>query len=817
MSARTLAAVAVLLAASGILRAQGDHPCPSFPNPLFEVGFDPLSVMSADLDGDGDADLVTANWAEDTASVLLNQGNGTFAPHVEYWVGDFPSSVTSADMDGDGDADLATANGSYAGTVSVLLNQGDGTFATHVEYGVADNPSSVTSADLDGDGDADLAVANAGSDTVSVLRNRGDGTFATHVQHGVGDGPISVTSADLDGDGDADLAVANVGSDTVSVLRNQGDGTFAPHVEYGVGDYPRSVTTADLDGDGDADLAVANLESDTDSVLLNRGDGTFASHVEYGVGKHPNAVTSADLDGDGDADLATAIDPHTMWVLLNQGDGTFATPLEYGVGAPPSSLTTADLDGDGDADLATANIHFANSGTVSVLLNEGDGTFAPHVDYGVGDYPQSVTSADLDADGDADLAVANGGYTVSVLLNQGDGTFAKHVEYRVGGPPTSVTSADLDGDGDVDLATTYYYWRVLSGTISVLLNLGDGTFAGYVDYGVGHHPSSLTSADLDGDGDADLAAANASFYPYVGSTVSVLLNHGDGTFARHVEYGVGDHPFSVTSADLDGDGDADLATANIHFANSGTVSVLLNEGDGTFAPHVEYGVGIYPSSVTSADLDRDGAADLAVAHTYTPPGYWGTVSVLLNQGDGTFATHVQYGVGRYLSSVTSTDLDRDGDADLAVANSYGPGSGSSPTVSVLLNTCSCSGDASWANYGSGWPGTLGIPTFTAASDPELCSTLTLNLDNSLGANTTTALLIGLAQTDQPTIYDGHLLVAPTIVLLLPLPGGGLALTGTLPCDPILCGVSLYLQALEVDAGASKGLSFTPGLQLVLGS
>ncbi|MFO0984856.1 MAG: FG-GAP repeat protein [Planctomycetota bacterium] len=126
-------------------------------------------------------------------------------------------------------------------------------------------------------------------------------------------------------------------------------------------------------------------------------------------------------------------------------------------------------------------------------------------------------------------------------------------------------------------------------------------------------------------------------------------------------------------------------------------------------------------------------------------------------------------------------------------------------------------DATWLSYGSGWPGTNGVPSFTAAGDPVLCTTVTLNLDNSLGTNTTAALFIGLAQSDQPTIYGGHLLLVPTTIFLLPLPGGGLALPGSLPCDPILCGVSVFLQALEVDAGAAKGISFTPGLQLVLGS
>jgi hypothetical protein len=193
----------------------------------------------------------------------------------------------------------------------------------------------------------------------------------------------------------------------------------------------------------------------------------------------------------------------------------------------------------------------------------------------------------------------------------------------------------------------------------------------------------------------------------------------------------------------------------------------------------------------------------------------GTVSVLLNQGNGTFAPQVPYGVGSNPSSVTSADLDGDGDQDLAAPNSV-PNS-LSDAVSVLLNSCHCSVDASWSNYGSGWPGTNGIPTFTAANDPELCTTVSLNLSNSLGANTMAVFFVGLAPTDQPTIYDGDLLVAPTNIIALQLPGGGVTLSAPVPCNPALCGLSVFLQALEVDGGASKGISFTPGLQLELGS
>ncbi|MFO0985424.1 MAG: hypothetical protein U1E76_27445 [Planctomycetota bacterium] len=123
----------------------------------------------------------------------------------------------------------------------------------------------------------------------------------------------------------------------------------------------------------------------------------------------------------------------------------------------------------------------------------------------------------------------------------------------------------------------------------------------------------------------------------------------------------------------------------------------------------------------------------------------------------------------------------------------------------------------WSSYGSGWPGTNGVPSLTLGGDPVLCTAATLDLENSLGADTIAVLVFVLTRTEQPTIYDGHLLVVPTLVFLLAVPASGLSLGGDLPCDLILCGDSEYLQALEVDAGASKGVSFTPGLQLVLGS
>ncbi len=255
-----------------------------------------------------------------------------FGIKTDYHVDGSVNSVFGADLDGDGDNDLAVANldrFNVGTTVSVLLNNGNGTFAPGVDYAVGDGPSSVFISDLDRDGDNDLAVANQNSGTVSVLLNNGDGTFVSGGDYGVGSGPESVFSADLDGDGDNDLAVANLSSGTVSVLLNNGNGIFAPKMDYDPGNSPNSVFIADLDGDGDNDIVTSATPNV--SVLMNNGDGTFAPRVDHRTGGRLLSVFSADLDGDGDNDLAVGGGSGGVYVLLNLSplrDGDSAV-IEY--------------------------------------------------------------------------------------------------------------------------------------------------------------------------------------------------------------------------------------------------------------------------------------------------------------------------------------------------------------------------------------------------------------------------------------------------------------------------------------------------------
>jgi FG-GAP-like repeat/FlgD Ig-like domain/Bacterial Ig-like domain len=336
------------------------------PDVLYATDTNPDDVYAADLDDDGDIDLVTANGESNGVSVLINNGTGVFAPHTEYYVGLEPKAVIATDLDGDGDQDLAIAKG-YGDEVSTLLNNGSGVFSSHTEWPVGDIAYSIRAVDLDGDGDQDLVAVNAGSASVSVLRNNGDATFAPHATFSTGGLPYWVTSSDFDGDGDMDLAVASNVTDQVSILLNNAKGGFLPYTGYAAGDGPVRVVAGDLDDDGDVDLVTANNYSNDFSVLLNLGNGTFGSPTSYPA-SGAWGLHCADLDGDGSLDISvTRITGSTVYCYANDGNGAFAANGAYSVGLRAKAVVAADLDADGDLDLAVAN---RDHSTVSILLNK---------------------------------------------------------------------------------------------------------------------------------------------------------------------------------------------------------------------------------------------------------------------------------------------------------------------------------------------------------------------------------------------------------------------------------------------------------------
>ncbi len=683
---------------------------PLLPNPEYCVVKRPLSVATGDLDGDGLLDLVAPlqfGPLPETVAILFGCGDGSFGHPVTYDGGFEPFDVAIADLDDDGDLDIVVLDaggfdlgGPLPGEFTVLLNGGDGSFSVHQIHGLGLTPQSLALGDLDGDGDLDLAVAVTGGDSVETFRNNGDATFLFTAEFPT-DEPQAIDIGDLNDDGLGDLVVANRLLDAVSVWINDGDGRFGQSITYDSGTGPTSVAIGDLDGDGDPDLAVGNHESGSDhgttvSILHNNGLGVFSAPTPFDVGESPTCVHIADLDNDEDLDLAvTNLWSDDVSLLLNNGDATFAPQLTASTGFGPYAVTSGDFDGDGDLDLAAANCF---GDTLSVLPNHGDGSFQDVTNLDVGVEPTALAIGDLNGDGAADLAVARRGENselggVSILLNIGNGSFTEQVSFPTGYAPESVVMGDLDGDGDTDLAVANF----VTSDVSILLNRGDGSFDDHVTYPTGSGPLDLAIGDLDGDHDLDLAVANSN-----GGDVSILLNHGDGTFVDDVTYAINGGAFSITFAialgDVDGDGDLDFVTANIKPFN---VSVMFNQGDGTFADEVLYSI-FLPQSVALADLDGDQDVDLIVLNQF--------IWVYLNDGDGNFASPISYEAcfGAYF--VQTADMDGDLDLDLVVKDR-------SNTIGVLLNN----GDA-----------TFGVASFSrVGSEPTQLAAADLNNDGAM--------------------------------------------------------------------------------------
>ncbi len=345
--------------------------CFTGPN-SYGASLNPYSIASGDFNSDGKLDLVTTNFGGGDISVLFGNGLGSFGSPSNFPVGMNPTGIVSTDFNGDGKLDLAVSNTNlFDNSITVLMGNGLGSFSTSVNFTTANNPQSLVSSDFNGDGKKDLAVAIEvySVNVVSLYLGNGLGNFGPASNFSVALCPISINNSDFNNDGKMDLVTANYGANNISVLLGNGLGSFAPAVNYPVWLAPYFVESADFNGDGSIDLAVANYSSASVSVLMGSGTGTFAPAVTFTVGAQPFSISSADFNGDGKIDMAVALyGSNSVKVLLGNGLGSFIPAATYSIGTGPSRVISPDLNGDGKKDLAITN---CVTTYFSVLLNNG--------------------------------------------------------------------------------------------------------------------------------------------------------------------------------------------------------------------------------------------------------------------------------------------------------------------------------------------------------------------------------------------------------------------------------------------------------------
>jgi hypothetical protein len=377
---------------------------------------------------------------------------------------------------------------------------------------------------------------------------------------------------------------------------------FAPPAYYpaSVGSGPHGLAMGDFNGDGTPDLVAVSGDSLT--VLLGNGDGTFQSQPPITIpGSQLKAVTVGDFNHDGILDLAAAGGPSfsgTVYVLLGNGDGTFQDPVAYPVGALPTDIEAPDLNGDGTPDLVVLNQNDSGmNGSISILYGNGDGTFQPSAAPPL-TFPGSTTVAFatlLDPDsGRVDLVVGNtagfAGFNseISVEVNQGN-----------------------DANGQAVFQEADYH------TMSNI------------------NPTALAVADFNGDGKPDVLWAS-------GGRVGVFLW---GAFGTPLFSDTGASGWAVAVGDFDGDGNLDVALPG--GPGDSRLVVVYGHGDGTFGAPSAYTVNPGnnpPLGVLAGDLNGDGAPDLAVLTQYLGGAAPAPVAILLNGGYS--GGHAPHGAGR---------------------------------------------------------------------------------------------------------------------------------------------------------------------------
>lgn len=545
------------------------HPTEGYPTPysfvLFGDGngqFGPSEVpdlqyvrLLADVDQDGNTDLIGLHNSQDLMAIAYGDGAGNFTVDLQATL-DHPNRVRVGDFNEDGINDLVMNSGNPAPRLfSTLLGDGNGNFSPVLQFGV-ESGGRLEVADWTGDGHLDIAAWTCG---LAIWAGFGDGNLEAHTSVPTAPGPRALAAADFNSDGVEDLVT--VGNADISVLLSQGPEPSYESSNIAFGGQLWNVVTDDFDDDGDSDFAVAGT---TLTSYLGDGLGGFNQSWSEGQG-NANGLAAGDFDEDGLVDLVVSIpgfyDPGELKVYLGDGaggfalDGTYLLDNQGGV-----HIAIGDLDDDGHLDVVSANN--TNLGAIAVLLGAGDGTFGDFTVFEPGTAVSFLEVVDLNLDGSLDVvavAFALSESAFMVLYGDGAGNLSPPVTFPANDGPWSVSVADFDDDGHLDLAlprTDFLIPREC--LVDVYLGDGTGEYDDYESFVVGTGPWGTIARDLDGDGRLDLATANTG-----SDDVTILLNRTE--------------PIQFRRGDCNGNGQTDIVDA-IHGLN-----VLFIDGIGPAA------------------------------------------------------------------------------------------------------------------------------------------------------------------------------------------------------------------------------------------
>ncbi len=610
------------------------------------------TLATATADMDGDGHIDLLLTHPNSVSILLGKGDATFKSPQTFPAGSRPNSIAIGDINSDGFLDVLTAN-SDSNDVSVLLGHGNGNFEPQTTIPVGNQPNSIDLGDINDDGFLDFYTTEMGGRTVSLAFGNGDGSFTSpnKVSTGVSTGKAMLT--DSNNDSYLDIIILNTTRDNITVILGTGNGTFAAvGKNYTTGDDPYSLALADVNNDEKPDIITSN-SSYTISVLIGNGDGSFQQKIDSEIWRLPENIKLNDIDLDGNFDaLVTFKSADNLEILRGDGTGRFAA-FKFILHNKPNAIEIADFNGDGYHDIFSLNSDEGTFYSVVKGLKNGDFSKAPKLE--IGD-TENIIVADLNNDGLEDI-VATSRFGTSVLIKTQNGFFADTQNLPHGGD--SIAMGDFDHDGMPDLVTSLSFNNMLH----LYAGNGDGTFTPKtsLDVGDGAIPSNLKIADLNGDGNIDIVTAN-----YGNDSISAFWGKGDSTFADPESYPVGSGPYSVSLADIDGDGKLDIATANFI---GGDISFLKGYGDGRFGEQAILPAVRESRQLEAFDINRDSRMDLLVLGSGDDGG--DVISVALGNDNQGFNDPYIIRLPFRGDSFSIKDIDQDEFADIVAPNMLG--------------------------------------------------------------------------------------------------------------------------------------------------
>jgi FG-GAP-like repeat len=625
----------------------------------------PEAFAAADVDGDGNADLIISSTASTSTTgggfaVFLGKGDGTFQTTPAYVV-HTPDNTgldyfTLFDINGDNKLDLVgvvSGIGGVHSTLNVYFGNGNGTFKPGPKTTLTSTDAfgiNLVAGDFDGDSHPDIILADG-----EVWLGNGDGTFRAGKTLAFPGIATSFTTADFNKDDKLDLAaVFQVASGEVGVFLGTGDGTFLTPTLYASVDSPDYITATDVDGDNNLDLVLGEsggglfapdpgtiFGSGGLQVLFGNGNGTFRGAIDYKAGSSTYAI--GNITGNGFADILTP-------AALLEGNGTGTFTVHSGTQFPGlptaqagSVLRLADLNGDKILDAVLTTTSSGHSNAPFVALGKSGGTFA------TGSFLSSVPDAidiniaDVNGDKIPDLIVLSKptatGIQLHVLLGKGNGTFGAPQKIVLPASAAESTggriyNAVLVKNGHIDLLVVdegnLSSSPVAKGGVYILPGKGNGTFGTATSITSIANPFDAAIGDVNKDGNLDLVVSPSTnsgnskgYFP------GVFLGNAAGTFPAQPSSFISTPAVDglrLAIADFNQDGNPDVAMADC--CGLAFINIALGKGNGTFQASQIIHIAASPTGMQVADVSGDNLPDII---TSDYPATGNTLTVLLNQ------------------------------------------------------------------------------------------------------------------------------------------------------------------------------------------